>query len=1382
MNRKKITMIMAMTCCLFAGKAQSQVPVAAQWHFSGNNVTDLLAPPDNPSSIGGVDWVYCVLPTKNKGYIGCGYTSGVNDQINPVIFKLDNLGKLVWIKHITSATGPGLSYNDNEFGYLTQVIETPNGYAASGAAYLSGSRAVILLEVDEDGIYLHTPTLLLDNSYDEAFGRSLAIDHDATSDHSIYIAGNAKITTSLSGPKYQAFIYKVDYNTWSLAQSQDFGATYGAGPLDYGTNNIFFKIRTRQTSATTHELFTCGFKSGSIDDNITYNTDINGNPFQVSNEKILPNGYGGLFNSSVTVRDKDMWLMKLQSDFTVDYDNSFSKADLNYPASIHYTETGPYTARTITSTTNPYSILGGYTPASEYLKDEVNKDERAYDFTFTQDGNIAMVGLVNQIAPLNYLAGNGSKAVQGVSIGSSTSILGGFVDPVRHYYFDEYMDGDGYLLKINSSNGGLIYSKNVSHYSSKDFYPQIFQNGNGNFVISGSSSDYDTDYGQPEEYDALLLETEDNSTPGHLWRRAYHSEGKEDGMCAFTLAQTADGGFVLGGDNDEQHDNFSITKFAPYCSLKASFAIDERTHGGVYYLPNPVTTWPDNVVKNGDNIAAKVLVRKGETLTIQGITVNFASSDHMYDYFELGDDNKHIGKMMGIVVEPGGNLILDNAVLKGMDDCQSSADRYMWDGVVIMGNPKDKRKEGIQGNAKFVNATIQDARIGTLVDYASRNSFTVSQPANTISPDFESENNSSRYNANGNYGGGILNADYTLWQDCRFGVSYQQYKTSNIVINNFNYCKFISTVAGMADPCFYASEAGGRLPSSEQFGGWDVQYIFLRNSIIRTDPSFPPVLWGKGVASYDASIHSIACTYTNLKIGEDLVFSGTLARPVTSNLNRFDNVGNGIRVVNSLNGLTISGNTFFVPGNDIVPDPSGLILQTSTGYTVRTNTFDKATSYTNYPSYPTSSRGIQVSWGASWSNANNVISSNTFNNLRNPSMALQRNSNQIGDRGLQWKCNDYLLDNSRSISRISLLSTTPTAVAATMRNDQGYFDGVTNQPAENRFYTTCNNNNNVTSRERLYADNWVDQFINYYYDPSAPDYDPTLPCVTNSWYGLNSTNPVDSRLEYCNEGYGPQDPSDPEYPDDPAGLMTPGGNGATDAETALKRTMLVNRRVQYYSLKGDNASAAKLLEQDGRSDEALSFYSAAGMWENANRIWSKLPKGTEDEKNFAAINRKAIDLYSVGKTWKDLDASGQILIAKLAKENTRPGYMAAAVADFLGMRTFVWPAGVETEEGVTASKVNTNAVDGNHGIQGYIAMDKVQIYPNPTTGIFNIETMEPSMLYISNLQGQQIAAFAVTSGKASIKLSAGVAGGIYIGKLVGTESAKMSIVRIVYQP
>src|ERR1044071_3002154 len=106
---KKI--LLGLLCCFFIQPIQAQNSAPAmQWHFDGNRQVNIMAP--------GIDWVFDVFPTPTKQYIACGYTG--TGPLLPVIFKLDNAGKLVWAKTINgiSGTSYNLTYNTDAGGIL----------------------------------------------------------------------------------------------------------------------------------------------------------------------------------------------------------------------------------------------------------------------------------------------------------------------------------------------------------------------------------------------------------------------------------------------------------------------------------------------------------------------------------------------------------------------------------------------------------------------------------------------------------------------------------------------------------------------------------------------------------------------------------------------------------------------------------------------------------------------------------------------------------------------------------------------------------------------------------------------------------------------------------------------------------------------------------------------------------------------------------------------------------------------------------------------------------------------------------------------------------------------------------------------------------------
>ena len=77
-----------------ASATSTQNPTTvAQWNFSGGN-----------TSMVGQDWSFSIIATDKKEYIGCGYTQVVGGNKLPIIYKLDHLGNLAWVKTIPFIT------------------------------------------------------------------------------------------------------------------------------------------------------------------------------------------------------------------------------------------------------------------------------------------------------------------------------------------------------------------------------------------------------------------------------------------------------------------------------------------------------------------------------------------------------------------------------------------------------------------------------------------------------------------------------------------------------------------------------------------------------------------------------------------------------------------------------------------------------------------------------------------------------------------------------------------------------------------------------------------------------------------------------------------------------------------------------------------------------------------------------------------------------------------------------------------------------------------------------------------------------------------------------------------------------------------------------
>ncbi len=119
--------------------------------------------------------------------------------------------------------------------------------------------------------------------------------------------------------------------------------------------------------------------------------------------------------------------------------------------------------------------------------------------------------------------------------------------------------------------------------------------------------------------------------------------------------------------------------------------VQEHTLSSDYNITSNTTVTTDAII-NG-----LIRVKPGKVLNIRNCTVSFT-------------DSKRVGKRSGIIVEPGGKLLLDNSTLTVLECDQ------LWDGVVVQGDPTIHEllvSTSNQGGVRMINgAVITRARMG----------------------------------------------------------------------------------------------------------------------------------------------------------------------------------------------------------------------------------------------------------------------------------------------------------------------------------------------------------------------------------------------------------------------------------------------------------------------------------------------------------------------------------------------------------------------------------------------------------------------------------------------------------------------------------------------
>ena len=1047
--------------------------------------------------------------------------------------------------------------------------------------------------------------------------------------------------------------------------------------------------------------------------------------------------------------------------------------------------------------------------------------------------------------------------------------------------YQEYVDGDAFLLKIDPSLIGhgltpstpvsLIGAKNVGHFSGTDFFMQIRQDLEGNYIIAGSSSDQygvlsfiypSYSYTPSGDYnlkDADITDGKDRafivgandvfeSGTKDLWRRsflsedtraasdgimgAYTSGNGDDMMCVFGMDLTADGGYVIGGNNSGNHDDYTITKFAPLHQemLEATSGGYSTFSAGSEIPPTHTVsgteTWPSSGahIADGANIASWVIVPNGATLNISSGTYNFAASDQLWDFWMAPDNYAASGGLYGcgIVVQPGGTLNISAGVtLQGISIV---GEHNVWDGIVVQGTYADP-STGTQGKVNIGGtisalATIKDARVGIFAGDSYRDYYhSPSVHISTSYSDMTGYHYGSHYDGTYNDGGGIVSAEYTNFTDCWFGLDFQNY----IMDHNNSYvtnCTFNSDATGMGDICTYTDATGELLPSNTYIAEWQWRSLAVRLNSFSCDLSFPTTIRPVGVmaqagsgvtVSNSGSGTGLGNTFSNL--GYAVMATGNICEsyPVQIAYNTFDNNSYGVNASGLTNSTVVKYNSFNVPGNGITFNPTGVTLAGCSGYDVSQNTFDKCSTCTTPTSW-VNNYGVVINDGAPQYEQLNL---NTFKNIWFASTAVGNNGSTTG---LEFHCNDYV-QNIYGIMRCSYLAGAPHPGACTINPQQGNCSSGSTalySPANNQFYT-CSSGSYLPSR--IFAsDNLVTQDVNYDYFATAP-YDPGTAgtCVQTH----NSLATGDPEILVKNTCFGtPPTSPDEACPPPPFIYYITGSGGIggdlselgaldvaiaanTDTDVAVTLQAQHDRDLafaaRYYALIDSFDSAAAILAGYNMYRAAFPYYIMAHDYTSAQTMIDNLPLVTPDDELYAWEAIKGINLYSTGRTWFDLDTVSADSMARVVQYNSGPGYMAGSITAQLGMAPVLWPIPIvdsaRMDSLLQAVQDNTGDSSGMriaHAGSGTTttpinnindpASLSFSVFPNPNFGNLKVTSSVNGNFDLYTIEGQLISSHTIATGSTDMQLPANLAAGFYMCVFRPGDGGETKTVRLVYQP
>ncbi|MEZ4885087.1 MAG: T9SS type A sorting domain-containing protein [Chitinophagales bacterium] len=367
--------------------------------------------------------------------------------------------------------------------------------------------------------------------------------------------------------------------------------------------------------------------------------------------------------------------------------------------------------------------------------------------------------------------------------------------------------------------------------------------------------------------------------------------------------------------------------------------VDEITvDGNNLGTQNAYVLTTNEIWTNERNISGLMVVPANMDLIIEGTTIHFM------------DDNS------GILVEEGGYLKIDNAVLRG-NPCVVSA----WKGIQVEGQPNTAQPTGYSTNGSTSHgtiiirngSTIQDAHIGVLVQNTGTNS-----------------------------GGGILSVRNSNFTNNRIGIVMN----ATGVGTNLRGSIWENTFTNNAP------FVGG--------GGGGYTHIYL-NRLGSHFNIFGNTFTSNGVAnvtsiySFSSYLLSVFNTFEEVYKGVD-VYNTDGMPDVRINGNDFVDTFKGI-TLNRVPLASIFQNTFDIPNQTQSGDfPYGIMTLGSTEFGIRENTFNT-----------TSSTGT---YGAIFRNATNgaEVLENTFDGNFMVATGFEQE-----DSGIELNCNTYQNDAVR---------------------------------------------------------------------------------------------------------------------------------------------------------------------------------------------------------------------------------------------------------------------------------------------------------------------------------------------------------------------------------
>ncbi len=861
--------------------------------------------------------------------------------------------------------------------------------------------------------------------------------------------------------------------------------------------------------------------------------------------------------------------------------------------------------------------------------------------------------------------------------------------PCFHYESQGYYWGEAYLLFFDLDGNGAPSALGKATYlgtmTGGDFIPKVVQTSDGGFAVSGTVTGCPDGLAPVEGAEHMMIMKTD-ANGDLIWREHYN--GPSEGACGFAITESPDGGLIVAGNTEGGgEEDYCFIKVGSDCAYDGATVLP-NTPGTIDYVLAGDETWETDRL-----VSARVIVPAGKKLVIKGasasarITVRFADSKEAFDF------NNRVP--LGITVQRGGFLSVNNAVLRGYD-CNGT--EKMWDGINAEGDPALAQTNTNQGFVNIVGSDIINARQGIAATAVWCSTTTQNDAyAGTGSV---SSTQTSTLEHGGPFGGGRIFGINSNWIDNKRSAIFMQYP-HNWNTSRFINCDFLSNDP-LADPSEMLATNPYNFDDNEPRGTsihvsiWSTRVQFSScdftgsTSIV---PDFRPF----GIAGDDPKIVASGGTMTGLKVGIECRSPlGSALGSVNASGIQFTNVVQGINLRNSTADIVQSCQFNAIPAPNTFQglSPAGIFGEGNKGALIRFNKFLGADA-------------SKPSWG--------IVERNTLSQgceIRENEFSASRIGNQFEGNNAQLTaaCNDY------TAMGFSGWSALPVGATGVLPNQGSPL--LNQQKADNEFFDFCDGSSDL----HIYA-----EFAFNYFDKTGNPHPADEDCVSDI---VNFDLASDPTLLNC---YVP-DPPCPNPPCDRLAQYYASPGTVRDRNIAIRGLIHTGQDADGLDLDARYEDVLSLLQARNQPEDRIlrtGTLAALGRYAEAQAVNNTLTVADSESSTYRAYMN---NILAAGTGIDALpEQHYQNALASLNTENVSAHLMAQQLLHF---REGIYTPLVALDPEVGAQE---RAMPPKQSV-ALAAPSAVLVAPNPFHGqvTFDLSGTEAARLVVTDLMGRTL--------------------------------------------